>query len=432
VTAARADSCSLRAAGEAIAVALVPLVAYWQTIFHDYAFRDDYAHLREVHESPGSLVLFTAAHGRPLYGVLLEGSIAPLHLVADLPWLRLLAAALVIATALVLAREMRRQGWSGTEAAAAGTALTLLPATQMTVGWAIAWPNAAALLLGICGFVLLDRALHGARWKAVPACAAYFASGLIYPSNALFAVVPLATALLVRAHKTPVRTALLHLGALFGSVGAGFVLMKAMFAAGVLLPAARLHFESDIVGKLLWFLGQPVPNALALFALRDRFGTGATLFASCAVGVALLIVIGLTVAVRRKLVPAGTVACCVLALPVAAHAVSLAAGDSAIGYRTTFALAAPHGGCRRRRRTPCSPRASRPPRSPRTSTAIGSSPSRRAASGAWCAISSRSCRCSPASESTSCSRASSIARRSACSPTSSGRSRPTPTGCRAR
>ena len=38
---------------------ILPLIVYWPTVSHEYGFRDDYAHLREVRERPGWL---TAAH----------------------------------------------------------------------------------------------------------------------------------------------------------------------------------------------------------------------------------------------------------------------------------------------------------------------------------------------------------------------------------
>ena len=49
------------------ALILAPLAVYWQTVFEDFGFRDDYAHLRESREEPGKIVKFTASQGRPLW-----------------------------------------------------------------------------------------------------------------------------------------------------------------------------------------------------------------------------------------------------------------------------------------------------------------------------------------------------------------------------
>ena len=54
---------------------ILPLIVYWPTVSHEYGFRDDYAHLREVRERPGWLTELTSSNGRPVYGVVLEASL---------------------------------------------------------------------------------------------------------------------------------------------------------------------------------------------------------------------------------------------------------------------------------------------------------------------------------------------------------------------
>ena len=72
----------------AAALLILPLLVYWSTIEHEYGFRDDYAHLREVRERPGWLTTLTTAHGRPVYGAVLEASLHDVVDVADLTVLR--------------------------------------------------------------------------------------------------------------------------------------------------------------------------------------------------------------------------------------------------------------------------------------------------------------------------------------------------------
>ena len=325
---------------------LVPLAVYWQTIFHEYAFRDDYAHLREVHEEPGKLARFTASHGRPLYGMLLETTLRPFHHVRDLAWLRLLGTALLIGTGLLTFRLLARTGWPPLHAAAAGLAIVLLPAAQITVGWAISWPNALALLLGAAGFAAVDQGLAGrALCRAAGVLVGggcYVLAGLTYQSNALFGVALLAAVLLARRGSlaADARWTAAHLGTLFGALGLAFLIMKAMFAAGLYQQSGRVRFETDVVGKFAWFFQQPLPNALALFPLRDTFGTGAAWFWSAAVAVGTLLLLGALAAARSEgRAQQGRWLFCLAVLPFAAHAVSLAAGERAIGYRTIFPLA---------------------------------------------------------------------------------------------
>ena len=100
-----------------------------------------------------------------------------------------------------------------------------------------------------------------------------------------------------------------------------------------------MALETNPVTKLAWFFWQPLSNALALYALRDDYNTGAVVFWSAALLMAVLIwggyrtVAGQTAtSVKKKWL------FCALGLPVLAHAISLAAAERAIGYRTLFAL----------------------------------------------------------------------------------------------
>lgn len=331
----------------ALALALliaVPLIVYWPTIAHDYAFRDDYAHLREVHEQPGKLIRFTASNGRPIYGMLLEATVAFAFHVPDLRWLRLGGTLLIIATGIALRALLRRCGWANFEATTMGLAVALLPASQMVASWAISWPNAFALLLALGGFAAVDASRNwrggrcAAAWGAGWLC--YVAAGLTYPSNALFAIVPLAGAALLPApeqQRGDLGWAVRHIVTIFGGLAASFVLMEVLFATGLFPAAARIRFETDPFAKLAWFLQIPLPNALALFVLRDRYDYGADQFWLAVAVVAALILGGSWLAFRKR--NARRWLACALVLPLLAHAVSFAAGERAIGYRTIYPLA---------------------------------------------------------------------------------------------
>ena len=66
------------------ALLILPMVVYWPTVTHEYGFRDDYSNLREVRERPGWLMTLTSSSGRPVYGVLLEGSLSQIYQVTEL------------------------------------------------------------------------------------------------------------------------------------------------------------------------------------------------------------------------------------------------------------------------------------------------------------------------------------------------------------
>ena len=325
---------------------LTPLVAYWQTIFHDFGFRDDYSHLREAKEEPGKLVKFTASHGRPLYGALLETSFSEVDEVPGLPWLRLASVVLLTVVGLALWRQLYQSGWNEWEAAVIGLGVTLLPGAQVAAGWATCWPHVLALVLAVAGFSAIETELERGGLKRLVALFGggmiYCLTGLIYQSNVLFALVPIAAVLLVRTGRERIADwswLSIHLGTLFAGLGASYFLVRSLFRTGVFHESARMQFEDHPFTKIGWFFSEPLPNAFALYGLRDNFNTGALIFWGAVLGVLIIIALGYRAAAlsadpaakRKWLV-------CILLLPVLAHSVSLVAAERSIGYRVLFAL----------------------------------------------------------------------------------------------
>src|SRR5262245_39411834 len=264
----------------AAALLILPLIVYWPTVTHEYGFRDDYSNLREVRERPGWLMQLTSSNGRPVYGALLEASLSEVYQVDQLTTLRALSALLVGVVGVLLWWQLKRSGWSDLQAATMGAAVTLLPGTQVVVGWAIAWPISFALITAVVAFMLVERGMHvGGRARAAyvaAGAALYFIAGLTYQTSALFAVAPLAAALLLRDATTPrndARWIIIHIGTLFASLFVGFLAMNVVFTEGVVPEAARMQIEPHPFIKLLWFVRNPLPNSIGLFALRDAYAT---------------------------------------------------------------------------------------------------------------------------------------------------------------
>ncbi len=322
---------------------LAPLLTYYQTVFHGFGFRSDYTHLREAREEPGKLVKFTASNGRPLYGALLETSYAETGDVSNLPWLRLTTVALLTVLGLGVWRQLYQSGWTEIQAAAIGLGVVLLPAAQVTVGWAACWPQVLALLLALAGFSAIETELERGGMKRIVALVGggmiYMLAGLIYQSNVLFALVPIAAVLLVRGGREMMSDQhwlTMHLATLLAGLVGSYLIVKSLFSNGVFQESVRMQLEGDVLGKLVWFVWQPLPNALALYRLRDSFDPAAWQFWSM---VALtLLLIGLGVKSATKETPKIKWQVCLVVLPFLAHGVSLMAAERATGYRTTFAL----------------------------------------------------------------------------------------------
>jgi hypothetical protein len=117
---------------------------------------------------------------------------------------------------------------------------------------------------------------------------------------------------------------------------AAFLLIQLFFDAGIVMQAARMRLEPEPFTKLLWFVRQPLVNALALFELRDRFNTTA-FFWVVATSIGLLLSLGYFYGAQSRSQKLRWLFC-LLCLPFVAHAVSLAASSQAIGYRTVIGL----------------------------------------------------------------------------------------------
>jgi hypothetical protein len=326
---------------------LTPMAVYWQTIFHEYGFRDDYSNMREAREEQGKLVRLTSSYGRPLYGALLETSFGKIEEIETLQWLRVSDVLLLTLLGLVIWRQLYQSGWKELEAAAIGLGITLLPAAQLTVSWAITWPHTVALLLAVAGFSAIETELERGGLKRAIALVGgamiYALAALIYQSNALFAVVPIAGVLLIRSGRGisgDLKWAATHLSALLAGLAAAYLLVRFLFSSGIFPESIRMQIESNPLTKLGWFFWKPLANALALYALRDDYDTGAVVF-WCAVALVIAIIgFGYKAEVSR---PDSTVKkkliFCLAALPFLAHAVSLAAAERSTAYRTLFPLA---------------------------------------------------------------------------------------------
>ncbi|MDS4071387.1 MAG: hypothetical protein RKO24_17380 [Candidatus Competibacter sp.] len=327
----------------ALVLFALPVTTYWDTTFHRFGLRDDYPNLREAREEPGKIVEFTASHARPLYGLLLQHSFERIDSIQGLEWLRLTGTVGLGLVAATLFGLLRRLGWDLAGAAFTGAMVSLAPSAQVIASWATGWPYAVAALLSLGGFALAD--LVGERWKKGGRTGAVLlvaASALIYQPSSLFYLVGIAAALPRQrgwSLEYNLRWAGAHLAIVFAGLAAAFLAMKVLYAVGVFEASPRIAFERDPLGKLWWFLREPLPNAISIFVLNDdkRATWGAYLTGIWAA--LLLLLVGLGIEWRRGGWRAGGFWLILLAvlLPTA-FGVSLLAAERIPVYRTVFAL----------------------------------------------------------------------------------------------
>ncbi len=327
------------------ALLLFPALLYWDTIFHRYGFRDDYSVLRESHEEPGKVIWFCSMQARPIYGVVMEASFALLRGIEDLAWLRLLSALLVGAVAAVSYRLFRAATWDRATAALLAALIVTLPGAQLLVGWTVGWPLNLALLFTLGAFACAERAFGAERprlrfgWWA-GAWGLVTASALTYQTNTLFYFVPLAAALWPRrawAWRESFQWFVRH-GVTVGlGLVTAFSLMMVAFALEWVPMHQRVGIERDVLGKLGWFVTEPLQNALALTVLNQNYGS--PVVTRVAVIVAIILLAGAVREGMRRGWSNGLAWLGALAvLLIGSFSVNLAVSDRWPGYRVLLPL----------------------------------------------------------------------------------------------
>jgi hypothetical protein len=332
-----------------LALVLLPLLVYGYTVFLRYGFRDDYSIIREAREEPAKLVGFNGSQGRLLYGWLMALSGRYTPTIDDLCWLRAAGAASLGLLAAALFLVLRRLQWPACLAAITAALLVLLPSAQLVASWGVSWPHVIGAWLGLVAFVTVEEGFALAQaWARVArllvALACLLAAALIYQPSALFYLVGVAAALGGRLGE-PLRRQLGWLAWHAAVLGLGllsaFDVSNRFFAAGIFSRSPRVALESDLPGKLVWYLHEPLPNALALFVLGDVDGRTAVPQTIMMLGVLGLLLAGAVWVRRHHGAGAAWLWLGALAgLPLAAYGVSILVEERWASYRTLFACAA--------------------------------------------------------------------------------------------
>ncbi len=384
----------------ACALFVLPVIVYWPAIVRRFGFRDDYSVLRESHQEPGKVILVCAMQARPIDGVLMEASFRQLRGIDDLSWLRFgtaLLIGLVGAATFLLLRTMKWDRWT---AALVAALAMVLPSAQIVAGWAVGWPLFAAMLVALGGFACADRAFDPARRRRMPpqtkstpgsvavaaelgrpggplvrepravgetrvidlpkkraktearpaAVAPAFGwwlaavllvavSALIYQSNALYYFSLVAAGLWSRRRwraRRGIAWLTRHTVTVLIGLGTAFTATMVAFAAGSVPVSRRVALEHDWWGKLEWFVGEPLQNALGLIVLNHDADPRPTHRMATLVG--LVIVAGLCRAGSRGWQRGGWWASAFAALIVASFAVNLAVADRWPAYRVLAPL----------------------------------------------------------------------------------------------
>jgi hypothetical protein len=332
-----------------LALVVLPLLNYGDTIFHRYGFRDDYSIIREAREEPGKLMNFFGSQGRPVYGCLLKLSAGHTPDIGDLCWLRVAGATCLGLVAAGLYFVLRRQRWPDGWAALTAALLVLLPSGQLIAGWGICWPHMVAAGLGLAAFAAAEQGFESSRsgpravWLTL-ALAGVLAGALAYQCGVMFYLAGVAGGLgrrLAGSWRKPLGWMVCHAGVLGAGLLLAFDVTTRLFAAGIYPRSPRIAIDLNLPAKLALFFGDALPNALALFVLNDEEGRTAVLHAVAMLAVVILLLGATWWLLRRRGVGAALLWLAgIVGLPMAAYGVSLIAAEHWVTYRTLYPCAA--------------------------------------------------------------------------------------------
>lgn len=275
-----------------LALLVLPLLAYWPVFTHEFGSPEDFLRL----SAPEVLATDGAQKGI-LHGALQDLAFHSIDSVPMLTALRGLSFLLVLLCGVAIWQVCERGGWSEIDATALSAGVMLLPAAQLYVAWAAAWPAALSALLSLAAFAATESELEvGGQRRFVGMLGGallYFGAAMCYFPNATMGLVPLAALTLAR----PVRVVnelkgwfLTHLAVMaVGLVASGLLERWLMDGAGIV-------DRTEIVGRMESLFTFALPAGWGVFIVGEH---GSARVLAAVIGA--IVMVGLIATARREI-----------------------------------------------------------------------------------------------------------------------------------
>jgi hypothetical protein len=322
---------------------VLTFICYAPVLSPGYAFSDDFYHLAMFVRMPNSfheLMVCSCLQGRPMLGVVLGLAMTQIHHIADFAYMRLFGIFAASAVAVCTYALMRANGWRKLPAASLSVACIAVPGFQVFAAWSVTstfiLPMLGAFLAVNIAKDLGAMATMQSRFRFLLAALAQFLGICIYQPTAMFFWFFASVSLFNFEPWTKDKSRrLLNFLLVFGLASVAelvfFELAKRYLGTLGLLPG-RSHLTLDIIGKLRWFVTDPLMDALNLNRLNAS--------PRVAVVVALLISVGLLLFFRGGMHARFSqflLAGCFVGL---CYLPNLAIAENFATYRTQVAMAA--------------------------------------------------------------------------------------------
>ncbi|MBX7111141.1 MAG: hypothetical protein K1X87_04750 [Dehalococcoidia bacterium] len=333
--------------GSSLAVALALAAVLAPAVLVPYAYADDYSLLwmavgGEPNPQFGRTVFeMAAANGRPLMGWSVQAAFGAAGDIDHLRYVRLIGAIGVVGLALLVQWALMRARVRPWPAAAIALLMCSLPAFQVYGSWAVLFTAPYAAILGGCASLLVTQSAgrEGFDRGRLAAAALLLLAGLFfYQPAAMCFWVFLAIAIIESRDDASLawRVTWLHGAVAAVALGGAYLQTKLAIAYyGDAVPEGsrvRAELSFDVVGRLRWFVEQPLTESLNLFHL------GPLPWLAAMVGLA--IVVGMAVSAFRFTSRPWLYLGVAVALVPLTYLVNLVTREEQHPYRTQAALSA--------------------------------------------------------------------------------------------
>lgn len=260
-----------------LSMGLILFVAFSAVFTTPYAFTDDYTYLRSaMADGLQSAKIFLQA-GRPLLGIFVSSAFSSAGNIRGLRLVRVLGLCGLTLLAWLIYAALRRARYPSGVAFCGALAICTLPPFQVAVSWAILFSvPVAAGLAGVAAW-LAGTPPRRSGWLAAiqwggAGVGLLLAASLIYQPAAMFYWVFVAIQLF--CVQDSLKTCLQGLVRCCAIAAIGFGLAYAVLQVSrfIVTINTRAALTFDILGKLKWFIMDPLVQALNFYQLQPSPG----------------------------------------------------------------------------------------------------------------------------------------------------------------
>ena len=314
------------------------VLCYASALRSSYGFTDDYAILMgAVRGTPD--VNVAVAGGRPTYAFFLRVFFAPLRGIGDLRYVRFFGVLCITVLAFSLYRSLVHNGWETLPSFFLAVIIGTLPSFQVYAAWAAVSFYPCAMLVAAGGLLFVEQACAEGRggkqrrWAAGAVSLVTLAL-TIHQTSAMFFWV-FAAVFLLRPEmigEEVLRRVWWYGGVMTASLILGFVIFRigVLSYGAELIGMQRATLVTDVVGKMYWFLKEPLKNSLNAINVLPTW--------TVAVGVALWTAGGVSLLLRGTLREKIIKSMCLLALLPLSYLPNLLVAENWASYRTLGAF----------------------------------------------------------------------------------------------